>query len=56
MPLKTEGVSMEIENGWVSYSYGTKVEAPIVKYSKTAEVPCEFVTVIAAGQIPSVGK
>ena len=56
MPLKTEGVSMEIENGWVSYSYGTKVEAPIVKYSKTAEVPCEFVTVIAAGQIPSVGE
>jgi hypothetical protein len=45
---------MEIENGWVSYSYGTKVEAPIVKYSKTAEVPTEFVTVIATGHVPSV--
>lgn len=45
---------MEIENGCVSYSYGKKVEAPVVKYSKTAEVPTEFVTVIAPGQIPSV--
>ena len=54
IPLETEEISMEIETGWVSYSYGKKVEAPIVKYSKTAEVPVEFVTVIAAGQMPSV--
>jgi uncharacterized heparinase superfamily protein len=27
-PLATEGIKMEIENGWVSYSYGKKVEAP----------------------------
>ena len=54
MPLETEEISMEIENGWVSYSYGRKVEAPIVKYSKTAEVPTEFVTLIATGQMPSV--
>ena len=54
MPLETEGIEMEIENGWVSYSYGRKVETPIVKYSKTAAVPTEFVTVIAIGQMPSV--
>jgi len=54
VPLETEEISMEIEKGWVSYSYGKKVEAPIVKYSKVTEVPAEFVTVIAAGQIPSV--
>jgi hypothetical protein len=51
-PLETDGIKMEIEKGWVSYSYGRKVEAPIVKYSKTADVPAEFVTVIFP--IPSV--
>lgn len=45
-PLETDGLKMAIENGWVSYSYGKKVEAPIVKYSKKAEVPVEFVTAI----------
>jgi hypothetical protein len=45
-PLETDGLKLAIENGWVSYSYGQKVEAPIVKYSKTAEVPAEFVTCI----------
>jgi len=53
-PLEIEGIKMEIEKGWVSYGYGKKVEAPIVKYSKTAEVPTEFVTVIAQGQMPLV--
>lgn len=54
MPLETERIKMEIEKGEVSYSYGRKVEAPIVKYSKTAEAPAEFVTVIAPGQMPSL--
>jgi len=54
VPLETEGIKMEIEKGWVSYSYGRKLEAPIVKYSKTTEVLAEFVTVIASGRIPSV--
>jgi uncharacterized heparinase superfamily protein len=53
-PLETDGLKLAIENGWVSYSYGQKVEAPIVKYSKTAEVPAEFVTCIAPGRVPSV--
>ncbi len=54
VPLETEGIKMEIENGWISYSYGKKVEAPIVKYSKVVEVPAEFVTVIATARVPSV--
>ena len=54
IPLETEGVKMEIEKGWVSYGYGSKVKAPIVKYSKVAEVPTEFITIIAPGQMPSV--
>lgn len=53
-PLVTDGLKLAIENGWVSHSYGTKVEAPIVKYSKTAEVPAVFVTCIATGRVPSV--
>jgi uncharacterized heparinase superfamily protein len=56
MPLETDGLKLAIENGWVSYSYGRKVEAPIVKYSKTAEVPAEFVTCIATGRVPSVDE
>ena len=55
-PLEIEGIEMAIEKGRVSYSYGKKVEAPIVKYSKTAEVPAEFVTVIAAGHMPTIDK
>lgn len=46
VPLETEGISMEIEKGWVSYSYGRKVEAPIVKYSKTGSVPTVFNNVL----------
>lgn len=47
-PLETEGVEMMIENGWVSYNYGRKVRAPVVKYSKISEVPAEFITIITA--------
>jgi len=46
IPLRTEGVSVDIKRGWVSYSYGTRAEAPIVRYTKTAEVPTEFITVL----------
>jgi hypothetical protein len=46
VPLDREGLSAEISQGWVSYSYGTKIEAPVVRYSKTAHVPAEFLTVL----------
>lgn len=34
IPLEKEGLSAEITTGWISYSYGVKERAPIVKYSK----------------------
>lgn len=56
VPLETRGLEMKIEKGWVSYSYGRKVVAPVVKYTKIAEAPIEFITVIAAGQMPPAEK
>jgi len=46
IPLEMKNLNMEIQKGWMSYSYGRKVEAPIVKYTKTTQVPTEFVTLI----------
>lgn len=42
IPLETEGVRVEIEEGWVSYQYGVKVKAPIVKYSRKSYTPTSF--------------
>jgi len=46
VPLETKGIEMKIEKGWVSYGYGRKVEAPIVKYSKNSSAPADFSTLI----------
>ena len=46
IPIETDGFSLEVFNGWISYRYGTKVEAPVVKYSKVADVPVSFATVL----------
>jgi len=46
VPLETEEIEMKIEKGWVSYSYGRKVEAPVVKYSKNSSAPANFSTLI----------
>jgi hypothetical protein len=46
IPLVTKGVSVEVLDGWVSFSYGTKDKAPVVKYSKKAQVPVCFSNVI----------
>jgi len=46
VPLQRDGLSAEISEGWVSYSYGKKVKAPVLRYSKIAQVPTEFVTVL----------
>ena len=43
---KMKGVGVSIEEGEVSCSYGEKVKAPVVKYSKTAKAPIEFTSVI----------
>ncbi|MDY6794608.1 MAG: alginate lyase family protein [Actinomycetota bacterium] len=39
IPLEGEGLSVEIEEGWVSYRYGVKERAPVVRYSMNAELP-----------------
>lgn len=47
IPVNTAfDLSLEIENGWVSYSYGVKVKAPVLRYKKTAICPVEFITIL----------
>lgn len=46
IPLNKEELSAEIIDGWLSYSYGKKNRAPILKYSKFTEVPTSFTTLI----------
>jgi len=46
IPLKTEGLSLEILDGWISPSYGLKVKAPVVKYTKIGFCPTEFTTIL----------
>ncbi len=42
IPLYTDGTSVVMDKGWISFQYGVKIEAPIVKYQKEVEVPTEF--------------
>lgn len=44
--LNDDEVDYEILDGWISYSYGKKIKAPILKLSKTVEAPYEFITLI----------
>lgn len=46
IPLDTKGLSVRIEKGWLSFQFGVKVEAPIVRYQKEAEAPAEFCWVL----------
>lgn len=46
IPLETEGLSVEILDGWVSYQYGVKEKASNVKYSKNGQVPTCFCNII----------
>lgn len=46
IPLNPDGLTIEIIDGWISYSYGTKVKAPVVRYSKIGIVPTTFLTVL----------
>ena len=56
IPMETEGLKVSIEKEWVSYGYGKKVKALAAKYSKTATVPMEFMSVIypSKDSIPSI--
>ena len=42
IPVETEGVTLELMNGYVSFRYGVKIEAPVAKYSRTGHVPVTF--------------
>ena len=44
--LATDDLAMRIFDDWVSPSYGCKVSAPVLCYSKEASVPTEFVTLL----------
>lgn len=46
IPLETKEVSVEILEGWVSYRYGVKLKAPIVKYSKKGHTPASFCSIL----------
>ncbi|MDA7857906.1 heparinase II/III family protein, partial [bacterium] len=46
LPVQTEGLEVKIEDGWISYKYGEKIEAPVVRYSKDTELPTSFFMVL----------
>jgi uncharacterized heparinase superfamily protein len=43
-PFRSDGLELSVEQGWISYSYGTKVKTPLVIYRKSANTPVEFLT------------
>jgi hypothetical protein len=46
IPLEAGDVSLEIVDGWVSYRYGVKVKAPVVKYSRKGQLPASFYNIV----------
>lgn len=46
IPLECSKLFSEVSEGWISYNYGKKVKAPILKYSKNMNAPTTFVTLI----------
>lgn len=46
IPMRTEGLKVSIEEGWVSCSYGKKIKTSVVKYSKIAGRSLEFLTLL----------
>jgi hypothetical protein len=46
IPVEIEGLSVEVSRGWVSYRYGVKAEAPIIKYSKDGIAPACFCSIL----------
>jgi hypothetical protein len=45
IPLNPNGLEITIDEGWVSYSYGSKVKAPVIKYRRFSKCPVNFITV-----------
>lgn len=50
--LEENGIKMEILDGWVSFGYGHKINAPILKYSKRASVPTSITIAITTRMTP----
>lgn len=46
IPEERDGLSLEILQDWVSFNYGTRVRAPVIRYKKTGNLPLKFKTVI----------
>ena len=46
IPLDTEGISVEVLEEYISYQYGVKVKARIVKYSAKSSMPFVFENVL----------
>lgn len=42
IPIKTNGISLEITSGWVSPGYGLKQQSPVIKYSQNGQCPMIF--------------
>lgn len=53
IPMDTENLSVELEDGWISESYGEKYKSPVLKYSKYTKVPTDFTTLIYSYINPS---
>jgi len=43
LPLLTDGLNVALEEGWVSYSYGTRHPAQVLRYSQEAQGSMEIV-------------
>lgn len=46
IPMETDGLKFSLNECWVSYSYGKKITAYVLRYSKIGQVPIVFMTVI----------
>jgi len=49
-PEKSDNLKLTIKQGFISESYGKRVKAPILIYSKKGKLPMEFKTLIKVKQ------
>lgn len=46
VPVNLSSLELSLEDSWVSYGYGSKSKAPVLRYSKITTVPTSFITTI----------
>jgi len=44
-PIRPDGLKSSVEQGWISHGYGTKIEAPVVRYRKLTSLPTELLMI-----------